>query len=49
MKPLFAFDHIAAVIGGFAQGVTGSRQGINSAVSTKGSLLNLQEHLSIKQ
>jgi hypothetical protein len=41
MKPPFAFDQTAAAIGGFAQAAAGSRQGINSAVSTKGSLLNL--------
>lgn len=48
IKPPFAFDQTVAVIGGFAQDVTRRRQGINSAVSTKGSLLKLQEHIPIK-
>jgi len=48
MKPPFAFDQTMTVIDGFAQGDNGSRQKINVAVSTKGSLLNLQEHLPIK-
>jgi hypothetical protein len=48
MKPPFAFDQTATVIGGFAQDVTSSRQGINSAVlSTKGGLLELQEHIPV--
>ena len=47
MKPPFAFDHTAAVIGGFAHGAAGSRQGTDSAVSTKGSLLKLQEHIPV--
>ena len=48
MKPPFAFDQTMTVIGGFARGDNGSRHKINVAVSTRGSLLNLQEQLSIK-
>jgi len=47
MKPPFAFDQTMTVIGGFARGDNGSRQGTDSAVSTKGSLLKLQEHIPV--